>query len=90
MASIFYAVYDDAATTIPLKIIHKNPITVYRTSNMELIEQISGMGFEPKAVMLEEDIELLMQGNYSNDDISEEEMAFLVKTASSWSFPATT
>lgn len=90
MASIFYAVYDDSTTTIPLKIIHKNPITVYRTSNMELIEQISGMGFEPKAVMLEEDIELLKQGSYSNDDITAEEMEFLVKTASAWSFPATT
>lgn len=86
MPTVFYAIYDDAAVRIPFKMIHKSPITVYRTSNMSLIEEISAMGIDPKAVLLEEDIESLKNGGYSNDDVTPEELEFLVNTVSQWEF----
>lgn len=84
MASIFCAIYDDSATTIPFALIHKNPYTIYRTSNMELIEEISAMGYEPKAVLLEEDIDSLRNGEYSSDDVSPDELEFLTTNLKAW------
>lgn len=86
MASVFFAIYDDSAAPVPFKMMHKNPVTIYRTANMSLMEEISGMGFEPKAVLLEEDIESLMNGGYTNDDITTDEMKFLTETSSQWSW----
>lgn len=86
MPSIFYAIYDDSAITIPFKMVHKSPITVYRTSNMGLMEEISAMGFEPTAVLLEEDVESLKSQSYSNDDVTPEELEFLSATVTQWEF----
>lgn len=87
MASIFYAVYDDSSKSVPFLVMHRNPITIYRTANMELIEQISAMGFDPKAVLLEEDIESLKTGAYENDEIPPDELEYLVNTVAKWSLP---
>lgn len=89
MAAIFYAIYDDSAVTIPFKIVHKNPVTIYRTSNMELIEEISAMGYEPKAVLLEEDIDSVKNGSYANDDATADELKFLMDSVGQWSYPPT-
>ncbi|MFI3253167.1 MAG: hypothetical protein R3Y63_02335 [Eubacteriales bacterium] len=89
MASIFYAVYDDSTKAVPFMIVHRNPITIYRTANMELIENISAMGFDPKAVLLEEDIESLVNGDYQNDEIPADELEFLVNTSKQWALKST-
>lgn len=86
MSAIFYAIYDDSATTIPFKMIHRSPYTVYRTSKTGLIEEVSALGLEPKAVLLEEDIESLRKGEYTNDEVSGEEMEFLAATVTIWSW----
>lgn len=84
MSALFYAIYDDTARPIPLKIYHFNPITIYRTANMALVEELSGKGFEPTAMLLEEDIAELRAGNYANEEISDSEMEFLKNTVNSW------
>lgn len=84
MASIFYAIYDDKAAPIPFKLIHRSPFTVYRTSNMGLIEEFSGMGLDPTAVLLEEDIESIRNGSFANDEVSSEDLEFLVSTIVDW------
>lgn len=86
MASVFYAIYDDSATTIPFKMIHRSPITIYRTSNMSLIEEISATGLEPSAVLLEEDIDALRNGGYNNGEVSPTDLDFLTSTISKWEY----
>lgn len=85
MSTVFFGIYDDTSRPVPFKIHHLNPITIYRTANMGFVEELSGLGFEPTAILLEEDIAELKNGTYANESISEKELKFLQDTVHSWS-----
>lgn len=84
MSTVFFGIYDDTTRSIPFKIYHLNPITIYRTANMGFVEELSGLGFEPTAILLEEDIAELKSGSYANESISEKELKFLQETVHRW------
>lgn len=80
----FFAIYDDTAREIPMRIFQRRPYTIYRTANMGLVEELSGLGFEPDAMLLEEDIAELKAGNYTNDSLDEEDLKFLIEDIDHW------
>lgn len=84
MSKLFFAIYDDAARTIPFRCYHAHQNTIYRTANMGFIEELSGKGFDPTAMLLEEDITDLKAGNYSNEALSPEDITFLKDCISNW------
>lgn len=84
MPKVFIAMYDDSARKVPCRMFHKTPNTIYRTANMGFVEELSAAGFEPTAVLLEEDIETIKDGTYSDDALSAEDVTFLKDHLSHW------
>lgn len=84
MYKVFIAMYDDTTKAVPYKSYTVRPITVYRTANMEFIEELSGLGFEPLAVLLEEDIEEIRNGSYTNDAVEAKDLTLLTEAISHW------
>lgn len=86
MSKIFFAIYDDAAKSVPFRIFHKTPNTIYRTADMGFIETLGAEGFEPSAVLLEEDIADLKSGSFSGD-LTPEDVEFLTTNLEEWALP---
>lgn len=86
MSKIFFAIYDDAAKSVPFRIFHKTPNTIYRTADMGFIETLGAEGFEPTAVLLEEDIADIKSGGYDGD-LAPEDLEFLATNFEDWALP---
>ncbi len=84
MWKIFFAIYDDSTKEVPYRSFHRTPISIYRTANMGFVEELSGLGFEPTAVFLEEDIEEIKNGNFSSDAVEAEDLQFLRDFIGKW------
>lgn len=84
MAKIFFAIYDDSTRKVPHRTFQKIPYVIYRTTNMGFVEELSGLGFEPTAVLLEEDIAALKDGQHSDDSMTEEDIKFLNDHLEHW------
>lgn len=84
-ATVVFAIYDDTSRPVPFKIYQTNPITVYRTANMAFVEELTQLGYEPSAILLEEDIGELKNSNYQNEGLTPHDLEVLVKTVNSWS-----
>lgn len=84
MSKVFVAIYDDSAVRILHKFYHETPITVYRTTNVGFVEELSAIGHEPLAVLLEEDIEDLRKGNYKDNSLDPDDILFLQKSLPKW------
>lgn len=87
MIKVIVAVYDDAAKSVPFRVFNKKPHIIYRTANMEFIEELSNLGFEPLAVLLEEDIDNIKAGSFTNDSLAPEDIAFLTDHQEDWVLP---
>lgn len=84
MTKIFVAIYDDASKEVSFKCYQKEQIILYRTANMGFIEEISQIGYEPTAILLEEDMTALQAGKYENSDITQDDLDFLHKSYQHW------
>lgn len=86
MAKVFVAIYDDSATKIPHRFYHEGQNTVYRTTNVGFVEELSAIGHEPLAVLLEEDIQELEKGTYTGDNMTQEDLDFLKDSLIRWAW----
>lgn len=84
MRKVFFAIYDDANRKIPYFSYFQAPFVIYRTPNVGFIEELSALGFEPTAVLLEEDIAHLLEESYNNEALSDEDLQWLLKHKSKW------
>lgn len=81
---IFFAIYDDSSKSVPFRLYGNSKFIVYRTANMGLVEELSNLGFEPTAMLLEEDIEAVQNGSYTNSDLTQEDLDSLIGTVDHW------
>lgn len=86
MAKVFVAIYDDSATKIPHRFYHEGQNTIYRTTNVGFVEQLSALGHEPDAVLLEEDIEDLQNDTFTGDNMDPADIHFLKTSFIKWAW----
>lgn len=84
MYKVFFAIYDDAARHVPHKFVFKNPYAMYRSTSMSFVEELSEQGYEPLAVLLEDDIQHLKEDSYTNDGVDAQDIAFLKENLKRW------
>lgn len=86
--NLYMAIYDDSSKEVPFRCFHSGTNTIYRTANMGFVEELTGQGFEPTVILLEEDIDEIKGGTYTNADIGQSGLDFLRDNWGRWALGA--
>ncbi len=87
MIKMFFVMYDDESADFWQKIVYRRQIAIYRSNKYELMEELDTLGFPATAVLMEEDVEALKNGNYHPSAVTAEDIETLKELLPLWENP---